>query len=87
MVTMQDAIKLAKFAFNIVGNSTGYMQLEAELRDAHHGQGNGGKFEDWLQAMADDDNGTLQFAAVEFIGLQRLMEEAHRFMVKAGEEL
>lgn len=39
------------------------MTLEQELRDAHEGQGNGGRFEDWLRDMANNPNGTLQAGA------------------------
>lgn len=48
--------------------------LELELQDAHEGEGNDGKFDAWLKAMADNDAGTLQGAASELIALRELQE-------------
>lgn len=46
--------------------------LEQELRDAYIAQGNDISFDDWLRHMADNDEGTLQFAAA------KLLEKQHQ---------
>ena len=40
-------------------------RLIAELEDAHQGEGNKLSFEAWLEEMADNDEGTLQDAALD----------------------
>lgn len=51
-------------------------ELEAELTDAHEGQAsNNGEFEAWLKAMADNDAGTLQDAALDLILFRDLLTE------------
>lgn len=50
-------------------------ELETELQDAHEGEGNGGEFSEWLNDMAENDEGTLQDAAIELKNLSEFMEE------------
>lgn len=50
-------------------------ELEFELTDAHEGEGNDISFEDWLSAMASNDDGTLQEAAKELIGLRETIKK------------
>ena len=40
-------------------------RLIAELEDAHQAEGNKLSFEAWLEEMADNDEGTLQDAALD----------------------
>jgi hypothetical protein len=49
------------------------LSLNAELRDAWTGEGNSARvtFHEWLEAMADNNRGTLQDAAREYIALER----------------
>lgn len=54
-------------------------QLEAELQDAHEGEGNEPPFPDWLQDMADNPEGTLQEAAEELIELRKLQEQGEQY--------
>lgn len=89
MVTMQNAIELAQATHKAIAAylATQSYKLEAELRDAHEGQGNKGNVEDWLREMADNDNGTLQNAAIELLAkweLSDVMYAARSFLNNAG---
>lgn len=92
MVTFQDAIALARRTYVAIAMlpDDHRKRLEAELNDAHIGQGNGGEFDDWLAAMAANNEGTLQNAAIELLALYDLDEvkdEAERFLTNAGERV
>jgi hypothetical protein len=56
-------------------NRERFDKLEAELTDAWEGQGDRKRitFHRWVKEMADNDRGTLQDAAKEYLRLRKLM--------------
>lgn len=50
-----------------------FEELRTELQDAHEGQGNDDTFAEWVVSMAQDEGGTLQEAAQEYVQLEGLL--------------
>lgn len=54
-------------------------ELETELQDACEGQGGNDDFSAWVRDMANNNDGTLQDAAVEYLALYALQAEAEQY--------